>query len=75
MSSRFARSGAERRGDIRAASGRHARVRTTSGREAYEINREHGDDGEAARCVAELGAVAVAERDFALAQARYEEAR
>ena len=40
---------------------------------ALEINREHGDHGEAARCLAELGAVAVAERDFELAQARYEE--
>jgi predicted ATPase len=40
---------------------------------ALAINREHGDHGEAARCLAELGAVAVAERDFALAQARYEE--
>ena len=40
---------------------------------ALAINREHGDHGEAARCLAELGAVAVAQRDFALAQARYEE--
>ena len=40
---------------------------------ALEINREHGDHGEAARCLAELGAVAVAERDFELAHARYEE--
>ena len=40
---------------------------------ALEINREHGDHGEAARCLAELGAVAVAERDFELARARYEE--
>jgi predicted ATPase/DNA-binding SARP family transcriptional activator len=40
---------------------------------ALEINREHGDQGEAARCLAELGAVAVAERDFDLAQKRYEE--
>jgi predicted ATPase len=40
---------------------------------ALEINREHGDHGEAARCLAELGAVAVAERDFELAWARYEE--
>ena len=40
---------------------------------ALAINREHGDHGEAARCLAELGAVAVAERDFALAHARYEE--
>jgi predicted ATPase/DNA-binding SARP family transcriptional activator len=42
--------------------------------EALVINRVHGDQGEAARCLAELGAVAVAERDFALAEARYEEA-
>jgi predicted ATPase/DNA-binding SARP family transcriptional activator len=40
---------------------------------ALSINREHGEHGEAARCLAELGAVAVAERDFELAQARYEE--
>ena len=42
--------------------------------EAYELNHEHGDEGEAARCLAELGSVAVAERDFVLAQERYEEA-
>ena len=41
--------------------------------EALEINRAHGEEGEVARCLAELGAVAVAERDFELAQARYEE--
>lgn len=40
---------------------------------ALAINREHGDHGEAARCLAELGAVAVAERDFDLARQRYEE--
>jgi predicted ATPase len=40
---------------------------------ALEINRQHGDHGEAARCLAELGAVAVAERDLELAWARYEE--
>jgi predicted ATPase/DNA-binding SARP family transcriptional activator len=40
---------------------------------ALAINREHGEHGEAARCLAELGAVAVAERDFELAWARYEE--
>jgi tetratricopeptide (TPR) repeat protein len=43
-------------------------------RKALEINREHGDDGEAARCLAELGGVAVAERDLDLAHARYDEA-
>jgi len=40
---------------------------------ALAINREHGEHGEAARCLAELGAVAVAERDFELAHRRYEE--
>ena len=40
---------------------------------ALEINRDHGDHGEAARCLAELGGVAVAERDFELAHARYAE--
>ena len=40
---------------------------------ALEINREHGADGEVARCLAELGAVAVAEGRLDLAQARYEE--
>ena len=42
--------------------------------EAYELNLEHDDHSEAARCLAELGSVAVAEADFELAQARYEEA-
>jgi len=41
--------------------------------EALAINRAHGDHGEAARCLAELGGVAVAERDFELAHRRYEE--
>jgi tetratricopeptide (TPR) repeat protein len=41
---------------------------------ALAINREHGDHGEAARCLAELGAVAVAQRDHELAHARYAEA-
>jgi predicted ATPase len=40
---------------------------------ALAINREYAEHGEAARCLAELGAVAVAERDFDLAHARYEE--
>jgi predicted ATPase/DNA-binding SARP family transcriptional activator len=41
--------------------------------EALAINRDHGDDGEAARCLAELGAVAVAEGNFDLAYKHYEE--
>jgi predicted ATPase/DNA-binding SARP family transcriptional activator len=42
--------------------------------EALAINREHDDAGEAARCLAELGAVAVAEGDYETSQARYAEA-
>jgi tetratricopeptide (TPR) repeat protein len=42
--------------------------------EAYELNLAHDDHSEAARCLAELGSVAVAEADFELAQTRYEEA-
>jgi predicted ATPase/DNA-binding SARP family transcriptional activator len=41
--------------------------------EALGINRKHGNQGEAARCLAELGAVAVAQRDFELARERYED--
>ena len=41
--------------------------------EALAIFRAHGDDGEAARCVAELGGVAVAEGDCEAARALYEE--
>ena len=41
--------------------------------EALAIYREHGDDGEAARCVAELGGVAVSEGDFETAHTLYEE--
>src|SRR4029078_13123829 len=42
--------------------------------EALAIYRELGDDGEIARCIAELGAVAVTENDLDLATARYVEA-
>ena len=41
--------------------------------EALAIFRAHGDEGEAARCVAELGGVALAEGDIATAHALYEE--
>jgi predicted ATPase/DNA-binding SARP family transcriptional activator len=41
--------------------------------DALEIYRAHGDDAEAARCLAELGGVAVAEGDFETAHALYEE--
>jgi predicted ATPase/DNA-binding SARP family transcriptional activator len=40
--------------------------------EALEIYREHGVDGEAARCLAELGSVAVAEGDLPEAHRLYE---
>jgi predicted ATPase len=42
--------------------------------EALALFRAHGEEGEAARCVAELGGVAVAEGDLDAAAARYEEA-
>ncbi|HET8605697.1 MAG TPA: BTAD domain-containing putative transcriptional regulator [Gaiellaceae bacterium] len=42
--------------------------------EALAIYRAHGDEQEAARCVAELGGVAVAEGDLEQAWALYEEA-
>ncbi len=41
--------------------------------DALAIYRAHGDDGEAARCVAELGGVAVSEGDLETAHALYEE--
>jgi predicted ATPase/DNA-binding SARP family transcriptional activator len=42
--------------------------------EALAIYRELGNEAEIARCIAELGAVAVTENDLDLATARYEEA-
>jgi predicted ATPase/DNA-binding SARP family transcriptional activator len=42
--------------------------------EALATFRAHGDGGEAARCYAELGGVAVADGDLRLAYAMYEEA-
>ena len=65
---------AERRGDVRPPPGGYSGGTTISGWRRTSSIREHDDDGEAARCLAELGSVAVAEADFALAQARYEEA-
>jgi len=41
--------------------------------DALEIYQTHGDDGEAARCTAELGGVAVAEGDLAEAFLLYQE--